>query len=70
MNITLEMLEDYEVIRRSGITNMFDYDNVIRVAKKVKIKTIAKLSCDEYMELVMNYGKKLQEFNVKQKDLI
>lgn len=70
MKITLEMLKDYEVIRRSGLANMFDYQNVIRVAKITKIDVIAKMSPEEYKELVMNYGKKLKEFNVKQKDLI
>lgn len=70
MEITLEMLKEYEVIRRSGATNMFDYYNVIKVAKKAKINSIAELTRDEYKELLMNYGKKLKEFNVKQKDLI
>lgn len=69
MEITIDMLRDYEVIRRSGVTNMFDYYNVIRVAKKAKINSIAKLSRDDYMELLMNYGKKLKEFNVKQSEL-
>ena len=70
INITLEMLKEYEMIRRGGMCDMFDYYCVTGVAKRFKFKTISHLTLEQYVELLENFGKKLTEFNIKQENLV
>ena len=65
--ITKDIMEDYETIRQSGVTNMFDFFQVTRIAKKWKMKELAKLTRDQYGELLGNFGKLMKYYNVKQK---
>lgn len=66
MEITKEVMIQYETIRRSGMTNMFNYFNVIQIAKKNKLKELASFSMDDYKELLMNFSKLMEKFGIKQ----
>lgn len=48
------------------MTNMFNYSNVIEIAKKNKLKELASLSMDDYKELLMNFSKLMKKFDIKQ----
>ena len=64
---TKETMEEYEIIRSSGATNMFDYFNVIKIAKKVGLKVLAKLTRDDYKELLMNFNILMKKYDIKQR---
>ena len=63
---TKETMEEYETIRSSGVTNMFDYFNVIKIAKKIGLKSLAKLTRDDYTELLMNFSSLMKKYDIKQ----
>ena len=50
--ISKEIMEQYKIIRQSGATNMFDYYNVIRCAKTLNLKELAKISLENYKILL------------------
>mgnify|MGYP001561623336 FL=1 len=64
---TKETMEEYEIIHSSGTTNMFDYFNVIKIAKKVGLKVLAKLTRDDYKELLMNFNILMKKYDIKQR---
>jgi len=64
--ITKRVMEEYEIIRQSGVTNMFDYYNVIRIAGKVGASELAKVTLQDYKYLLMNFGRLMKEYNIKQ----
>jgi hypothetical protein len=64
--ITKETMEQYEAIRQSGVINMFNYSGVISIAKRIKAKSLSSLSLDDYKELLMNFGKLMKQFDIKQ----
>jgi len=64
--ITKEMMEQYEAIRQSGVTNMFDYFNVRTIAKKGKCKELASLSLEDYKILLFNFNKLMKKYDIKQ----
>lgn len=64
--ITEETMKEYEFIRSSGASNMFDYYEVIRIAGIVKASALAALSSEDYMYLLMNFGRLMKKFDVKQ----
>lgn len=64
--VTKETMEQYETIRRLGVTNMFNYYNVINVAKKIGLKKISKLTLEQYKNILMNFGKYMKQFDIKQ----
>lgn len=64
--ITKETMEEYEELRRTGITNMFDYYNVISVSKKVKLKALAALSLDDYKYLLSHFGTLMKQYDIQQ----
>lgn len=66
MKISKKIMEQYEVIRQSGLTNMFDYYNVILIATKMKYYALGNLTRDEYKEILMNFNKLMKKYNIKQ----
>lgn len=50
-----ELMMEYEYVRQSGKTNMFDVGAVLRLAKKFKLNLLAKLSAKEYASLLGRY---------------
>ena len=63
--VTKEVVEQYEEVRKSGATNMFDYYNVVRIAGMMGLCPLAKISRDRYKELLMNFGKLMKEYGIK-----
>lgn len=64
--VTKEIMEQYEYIRQSGVRNMFDYSHVISLAKKVKFKELASVTLEQYKHILLNFGKYMRKFNIKQ----
>jgi len=64
--MTKEIMEQYERIRQSGLCNMFDYNCVIRVANGLKFYALADVTRDEYSNILMNFGKYMKQFDIKQ----
>ena len=63
---TKETMEEYEAIRSSGVTNMFDYFSVIKISKKVGLKALAKLTQNDYKKLLMNFSSLMKKYDIKQ----
>jgi hypothetical protein len=66
--ISKEVMEQYEVIRRSGVTNMFDIFAVKIVAKRVGLDELAKLSRADYIYLLQNFGTLMSGYGVQQEN--
>ena len=64
--ISKKTMEQYEAVRKSGVTNMFDYYAVIRAAEWWKFYSLASLTSKDYKELLMNFGKLMKKYNIKQ----
>ncbi len=64
--ITKETMQQYENVRRSGLTNMFDFYTVIRIAKAYKFNELSKLTLDDYKNLLMNFGTLMKTHDIKQ----
>ena len=64
--IAKKTVEQYEAVRKSGITNMYDYYAVMRAAEWMKFSSLASLSSKKYMELLRNFGKLMKKYNIKQ----
>ena len=45
---------------------MFDYYNVIGIAKKFKCKELSSVTLDEYKDILMNFNKYMKKFDIKQ----
>ena len=65
-NITKEVMEQYESVRRSGICNMFDYYCVMRAAMTSDYRELAALYVNDYMYLLSNFGSLMKLYGVKQ----
>ena len=65
-NITKEVMEQYEVIRTSGVCNMFDYYCVMRAAMTSDYRELAALYVNDYIYLLSNFGSLMKLYGVKQ----
>ena len=64
--ISKKIMEQYERIRQIGIVNMYDYYGVIRAAKVLKFKELAKISFINYKTLLLNFQKLMKHYDIKQ----
>jgi hypothetical protein len=64
--MTKEIMQQYEYIRQSGVTNMFDYNKVIHYADIMDFEELANVTYEEYKNILMNFSKYMKEFNIKQ----
>lgn len=64
--ITKEVMEQYELVRRSGATNMFDFGGVQNVARKLKFKQLLKLTRPEYVYILQNFNTLMKKYDIKQ----
>ena len=64
--ISKETIKQYEALRQSRVTNMFDYYNVIYHAKRINFKELTNLSLDNYQILLLNFSKLMKHYNIKQ----
>lgn len=64
-----EIIQQYEDIRQSGLTNMFDYTAVKFIAKRLEFTALydfIKESLDNYKTILLNFGKLMKKFDIKQ----
>ncbi|MBU0777760.1 DUF5049 domain-containing protein [Patescibacteria group bacterium] len=64
--MTKEIMEQYEAIRKSGVTNMFDYYNVVKIADKLEFYSLASLIREEYGQLLMNFSSLMKKYDISQ----
>jgi hypothetical protein len=64
--ISKETMVEYEEVRQSGLTNMFDYYNVIRIADALKKDNLASISLEDYKYLLMNFSKLMKLYGIIQ----
>jgi hypothetical protein len=64
--LTKEVMQQYEFIRSTGLTNMFDYYNVMAIAKKLGCKELGNLTLENYKSLLMNFSKLMKEYDINQ----
>ncbi len=61
-----EVVEQYEKVRQSGLTNMFDYYNVVRVADDFEYYDLAGLTRQEYGQLLQNFSRLMSLYGISQ----
>ncbi len=64
--ITKQVMEEYELIRQGGYTNMFDYYTVIEVARLLNYSALAALSREDYLVVIANFRYLMDKHNIKQ----
>ena len=64
--ISKKTMEQYEQVRQSGVTNMYDYYGVITAANRRKFYALASLTGEEYSKLLSNFGKLMKQYDIKQ----
>lgn len=68
--IQKEIIQQYEDIRQSGLTNMFDYTAVKYIAKQLGFDALYNFIKDDmeyYSSVLRNFGKLMKKFDIKQK---
>lgn len=66
IEISKDVMEQYEKTRRAGFCNMYDYNCVSAIANQLKYYALASLTLDEYKYLLMNFGELMKKYNIKQ----
>ena len=65
--MTKEVMEEYELIRSSGVVNMFDYYGVVDAANQLDFHSLGELTLDEYKYLLQNFNRLMRKYDIKQK---
>lgn len=58
--ITKTLIDEYEVIRKSGRTNMFDFYQVIRLAEGYGMEELPRLEKADYPTLLSFYSQAME----------
>ena len=64
--ISKEVMEQYEIIRKSGVSNMFDIFAVKRYARQVGLNALANLSRDDYIYILENFPMLMKGYDIEQ----
>lgn len=64
--ISKKMMEQYERIRQTSATDMYNYYGVVDVAKILKFKELARVSLENYKILLLNFQKLMKHYDIKQ----
>jgi hypothetical protein len=64
--ITKEIMEQYEIVRRLGAVNMFDYCGVVDIADRLELHELASLTREEYLEILKNFSALMKKYNIDQ----
>ena len=64
--ISKKMMEQYERIRQTGATDMYNYYGVVDVAKILKFKELARITLTNYKILLLNFQKLMKHYDIKQ----
>lgn len=67
--ISKKTMEQYERIRQTGLTNMYDHNGVIRTAMFLKCKELANITYSNYKILLLNFQKLMKHYDIKQPKL-
>ena len=67
--ISKKMMEQYERIRQTGATDMYNYYGVVDVARILKYKELGSLSLENYKILLLNFQKLMKYYDIKQPEL-
>jgi hypothetical protein len=61
------IIEQYESVRVSGLTNMFDMNNVNFIAKRFRFKELLTMtkSSKDYSSILKNYSSLISKFNIR-----
>ena len=59
-------MEQYEAVRKSGATNMYDYPGVITIAHRMGLYNLASINREDYVKILQNFGKLMKKYNIKQ----
>ena len=59
------MMEQYERIRQTSATDMYNYYGVVDVKKILKFKELARVSLENYKILLLN-SKLMKHYDIKQ----
>ncbi len=67
MEITKRHMYQYEAVRRSGASNMFDYPRVMQIAQMLGLVDLGALTKKEYVDILSNYDTYMTKFGVERK---
>ena len=67
MEITKEVMEQYENIRVMSLCNMLDFGCVQDVADKLGFGDLASINRKEYVYILSNFSKLMSKFNISQR---
>lgn len=67
--ISKKMIEQYERIRQTGATDMYNYYGVIHTAKILKFKELAGISLENYKILLLNFQRLMKYYDIRQPKL-
>ena len=66
MDISREVMEQYEQIRKFGACNMLDINCVQNIADQLFFYELAGLSREEYGFILSNFSSLMKKYNIKQ----
>lgn len=64
--ITKEVIEQYEIIRKIGVCNMFDYYCITNTANDLEMYELGSLEREEYKYILKNFDKLMKKHNIEQ----
>lgn len=64
--ITYNIMSQYEIVRRLGRCNMFNYPCVIDCARMLELNDLANLNEKEYVYILENFSDLMIKFNINQ----
>lgn len=66
--ISVEMMEQYECVRQSGVTDMYDRMGVVQACVERRFVQLGLAVLDEYTYalLLMNHGKLMKHYGITQ----
>jgi len=65
--ITKEIMEEFEAVRRSGYTNMFDFNGVRNWANLMGLDLLGSITRSAYISLLMNYDKLMEKYEIEKR---
>ena len=64
--ISKETVEQYELVRQSGLVNMFDYCGVTYIAEIIGANDLAQVGREDYKTLLVNFSTLIAHYGITQ----
>lgn len=64
--ISKAAVEQYELVRQSGLVNMLDYCDVMYIAEIIGADNLAQISYEDYKILLTNFGTLMAHYGIAQ----